>query len=265
MNAQRRILGPSAEVVALITRFGREKGPQRVEALQALQQRGNAGTEDILALLSREETNRSLLYRFGGIGVTAAVVGIALCGNAAVHSRAFIPFVFLFLLGWCGATLTIGKSFMQTKAEKYAKAALVCMYETLDDPRTVGPLLESYGEFLDPNLNAWNELALTRLLSRFGKADAGLLNMKQRTALRKILEKTTAASNPPDWRDLTEEHTQFLEAILATAQFVGDTDTLAQVKRLAGTPTQTPEQQRVVAAAQRILPRLQERLKKPRR
>lgn len=262
MNQSRTQAEPEAEALALVRQFGAASGEARKEPILALQARGAGGIEALLNLNEWEETQRSLRYRVAGLLAIGSVVGVALFGNAAIKSPTFIPLVFISLLFWLLSMAVVARALLPGKTEKMIRVLLSCLYETVDTPRAVGPLLEVYGEYRDENLNRWNTLALARLLAKFQKSDLRFLNPKQRAVLVRVLTHTVSNGEKEGWRDLTNARTDFVVSVLKAAPLLAERDTLSPLRRLADMKAASENQKRIQEAAKSVLPLLEAALKR---
>lgn len=252
----------NAEVERLVKQFGATQGAERVAAWKALQALGEAGVSGVLDLIEREQTRRNIGYRASGLLIIAFIVGVVLVGRVALIHPAMSAFVLLFVVAWFLALLSVARNLLPSPLEKTAKTALTCFYETIEDRRATGPLLEVYGEFVDATLNTWNRLALTRLLSRMQPNEVRFLNQKQRNAMTQILQKTVSEERLQEWKTLSDERAAFLLEVLRVIPAVGDSEALYNVKRLADILPENDNHRRVQAAAKEAIPALEARMKK---
>lgn len=245
----------------LVRTFRQANGEARAQALAEIQSRGQAGIEGLLNLLKLEETQRSIRYRLAGLGVIGAVVCIAVFGNMAGREPSYIPFVFLAVFGWLLMLSLVARSLLPSKQEQGIKAVLSCLYETLEDTRAVGPLLEVCGEYLDPNLSRWNALALTKLLPQFTPTQYKLMTPKQRNQFNKLLSNFADEQKRAEWHSLPAHQCGLIAAMLEAAGRVGDKDSVAGVRKLVDADTPTPAHAAIPETAQTALIQLEERLR----
>lgn len=113
-----------------------------------------------------------------------------------------------------------------------------------DDPSAVGPLVEAL-TWPEEGLRAVARDGLTRLLPRLKAGDGGLLSTSARTVLNGYLN-----------RDAARSHPDFVIALLAALEQVGDTTALPLVQALAEMEARSARERHVVEAAGRCLPYL---------
>lgn len=181
------------------------------------------------------------------IGTTAALAAASAVGNIAVqaltHQQSNTP-----LLGIAIGSMALMMAFTLRGLSRLKAIMHELSYG--DDLRIVGPLLE-ITEIQDGTVNTMAFLVLTRLLPHLKAGDATLLTEGQHVALGRTLTRDTLLHN--------QRSADFLVAVLAALEQVGDGRALPMVESLAAGRIVTAEPKRVQAAAQECLPYLQTR------
>jgi len=231
------------EIPILAARLHSRSVRERVRARRALQRRGVEALpamEDLLRAESLKKRKARPLRAAFGTAIFSLFV-LFQCYLTTPIAWGLIPIVGLLAVGLarlCAATP--------------AQVEAIHVLATLDDVRTVGPLLEAL-EWRDlatfSGVRTTAARALYRLLPRLQPEHADLLTNRQRACLYRLLR-----HHPSD------DQTDLIVALLGAVAQVGDARALAQLERMTRDIGGPLPRQRVRLTAQATLTQLRQRL-----
>lgn len=241
--------GGAPAIRALLRQFGSTDPERRVEAVRDVQAMGRDGVDAILTYLQDEQVRREVGYRVSGIVIILLVGAVAALGGRALQTEEPSPIFLLPLVGVFAALLTLGRFLIPARSEQHARALLACLYETIDTPRALGPLLEAQGEFADAKVNAWNTRALMRVIPACKASDIAALNPKQRGAVNRILLRASGAKTSDEWKAGPEVEADLLVLLMRSLGPIATKETRDALRRLSEMRADTDAQRRVIEAA----------------
>lgn len=178
-------------------------------------------------------------FYYTGLFSYMAGAALDLCGRTSfIHSRIFGWFLLLYFSAYVTEIVT-----------RQRWGLSVARLTNVDDVRAVGALAEAL-DISDKGIRDRAKAALTLLLPRLQSSDAYLLNEVQRNSLYQHLKIEKALTTP-----------DFMVALLAALEKVGDAGALPAVQALAACTVTTANGKRVQAAAAKCLPALRLRIR----
>ncbi len=231
-----------------------------MEALQEIPQMRPSAEALLLAVLDEEAPRQAAHMR----RLTARIVSLAVLSLIGLSVSLFFgPGGWLLAIGLLalvslfsaiGLATRLSEGSPATKRQQDAAAGLAALWETVEDHRSVGPLLElAYFWWPGTRLADAAFGALLRLLPRLQAPDAELLTAKQQQALLGIVHQAWRARRGKWWNAPDHRRADFYVTVFRAVSELRLTMAVPALRRLTTLPRQTENHRRVCEAAQECL------------